>query len=75
MIKTGHRVGPEEDEEDEEESTTAMQEMGEFTPTAPGSSTEAEFESEEDIRRTQDVILQYLNMFPSERLDTNGRFL
>lgn len=73
MIKTGRRVGPEEEEEDEEESTAAMQEMGEFTPTIPGSS-EVE-ESEEDSRRTQDVMLQYLNMFPSGRVDTNGWFL
>lgn len=58
MIKTGHRVGPDEDEEDEEESSTAMQEMAEYRF---GSATE--FESEEDNRRIQDVILlQYLNI-------------
>uniref|UniRef100_A0ABM5G8U0 Adenylate kinase 9 isoform X3 n=1 Tax=Pogona vitticeps TaxID=103695 RepID=A0ABM5G8U0_9SAUR len=56
MIKTGNRVGPEDEDEDEEESS--IQEMAESAPTVHGSTTETEFESEDDSKRTQEKEMQ-----------------
>ncbi|XP_042310178.1 adenylate kinase 9 isoform X2 [Sceloporus undulatus] len=58
MIKTGHRVGTEDEEEEEEDASAGMHEMVESTPAGPDSITETEFESEDDSKRVHEKETQ-----------------
>lgn len=72
MIKTGNRVGPEDVEEDEEESSIGVQEMVESAPAALGSTTETEFESEDDSKRAQEVMPACFYSFPKGKQSIKG---